>query len=256
MSASQRKIRIVPAPKPFWAEKNKMPRSNHTLYVLGDIMSQYSIDLLRAFNSDGDISEARWRSGIDGIRSWNNEVLNEEVKALRAIDADVDKVILQAVQRYAPRTTEVKVAGFLRHFMGALAQTSEVLDRTLIDELSFDDRANIFRRLTRRALYLCCQNRVGPSDSISQVMFRNRKGALTSWRSSSGSAVSTLSNSSNLSSSNLSTKPRPPSSPRKRRRKKPEPEPEPEIDPPSGSAIEEDSYEVSRCFEKLDRFAK
>ena len=224
-------------------------KSNHTLYILGDIMSQYSIDLLRAFNSDGDISEARWRSGIEGIRSWNNEVLEEEVKALQAIDSDVDRLILKAVQRYDPRATKIKVAAFLRHFMGALAQTSEVLDRTLIGELSFDDRANIFRRLTRRALYLCCQNRVGPSDSISQVMFRHRRGALTSWRSSSGSAISTA-----------STKPRVPTSPRKRSRKKQrrvEPEPEPDtldIDPPSGEADDgsHDDYEVSRCFDKLD----
>ena len=164
---------------------------NHTLYVLGDIMSQYSIDLLRAFNSEGDISDVRWRSGINGILSWNNEVLEEEVKALRAIDADVGKLILKAIKQYAPRTTEVKVSTFLRDFMGTLAQTSEVLDRTLIDELSFDDRANIFRRIARRALYLCCQKRVGPKDSISQVLFRNRRGALTSWRSASGSAVST-----------------------------------------------------------------
>lgn len=226
--------------------------SSSTLYVLGDVMSQYSIDLLRAFNSDGDISEARWRSGIDGIRSWNKDVLEEEVKALRAIDTDIDKLILRAIKRYAPRATEANVASFLRHFMGSLAQTSEVLDRSILDELSFDDRANIFRRLTRRALYLCCQNRVGPNDSISQVMFRNRKGALTSWRNSSGSA--TMSAAMSASATMPAGKPRKPRKP-----KRLEPLPEPSIDsddiaPESPARDKYEDYEVSRCFDKVDNW--
>lgn len=232
--------------------------SSSTIYVLGDVMSQYSIDLLRAFASDGDISDSRWRSGIGGIRSWNKDVIQEEVKALRAIDTDIDKLILRAIKRYAPRATEAKVSAFLRHFMSALAQTSEVLDRSIVDELSFDDRANIFRRLTRRALYLCCQNRVGPNDSISQVMFKNRRGALTSWRSTSGSR-------SDMSSiSTTSNKTKRPSSPRKQRRsakpafKTPDPRP-PAADPESSISSDDEStargfdYEVSRCFDKLDK---
>ena len=230
-----------------------MPGSS-TLYVLGDIMSQYSIDLLRAFNSDGDISDSRWKSGIEGIRSWNREVIDEEVKALRSIDTQIDKVILQAMKRYAPRATEAKVSSFLRHFMKALAQTTEVLDRSILDDLSFDDRANIFRRLTRRAIYLCCQSRVGPDDSISQVMFKNRKGALMSWRNTSGSKSSL---------STMSTKPAAPLSPRKRRRSKkrtlealPEPadEEEEEDSDEVTPAPAHDDYEVSRCFDKLDHF--
>lgn len=247
--------------------------SNSNIYLLSDVMSQYSIDLLRAFNSDGDISDKRWRAGIAGIRSWNREVLEEEAKALVAIDTAVDKLIVTAAKRYAPRTTDIPIGSFLRHFMNTLAQTSEVLDRSILNELSFDDRANIFRRITRRALYLCCQNRVGPSDSISQVMFRHRKGALTSWRSNSGSTVLSKAppplkkqnnkKSSSSKSSSIYSKLEPkrrtqrgPDSKGPKPEKGPEKGPEPELEPePEGGYYSEDSDygEVSRCFEKLDR---
>jgi len=144
------------------------------ILVLCDTFLQYTMTMLRAFNSDAKLSDEQWRKGIGAMRTWNNDVIKEECRAIRQLDGDIDELIAHATSK------EVTLERMLPNFLKTLSQSHHVCDRSIFD-LNFSDLGALFRRVTRRSLYLTSQT-LTPNDSISQVMFRDRSGALKSWR--------------------------------------------------------------------------
>lgn len=153
--------------------------------LLCDTMLQYTMNMLRAFNVDEKLTDSQWKSGIKAMQTWNNEIIKEECHAIRRLDSKIDKLILHAIENYKfGGGAKVKIEDLLPNFLNTLSKSHQIADRSVFD-LNYTDLGTLFRRITRRSLYLTSQS-LTPNDSISQVLFRDRSGALSSWRTASG----------------------------------------------------------------------
>jgi len=227
--------------------------------LLCDTMLQYTMNMLRAFNVDDKLSDSQWKSGVKAMQSWNNEIIKEECVAIRKLDAGVDKMIQYAISNYKFGSKKVKIEDMLPNFLNTLSKSHAVCDRSVFD-LNFADLGSLFRRVTRRSLYLTSQS-LSPNDSISQVMFRDRSGALKSWRSAAGgSKASKTRKTTKPPPSLLSTieeppppentlEPPPPENTLTQVKKKKKKTAEATVEEEEDNGIE--YSEVTRCFQKL-----
>ena len=130
-------------------------------------LKSYTLGLLRDMHTQNP-DDASWRSVLEGVDGWGDDVVAEELAALARHERHVEKMHEYTVLRYFKHCfrgrkgrVHVRVpplAEFFHEFLRCVCAAPEVVSRDLVLQYGATDRETFFVESLRRVLHRTCDS--------------------------------------------------------------------------------------------------